>query len=234
MPYSRSRARKRFEAEISQVLGALREAFSSKCSSPQVRELAMYGAILLASAKVESYIEDLIADWGSSVRSSAPTTEKLPTRMRAYLLNRPELLSAYRKFVCFQDEREFLSEVESFVGGTHYEFGIDTRSVPTFDTELVYKDRKFPSPRNIKRLFDRFGFTNVFGDLNRVSKRDVEALLTSFNDLRNEMAHVGKPVGLTHTDIRDRINEVQSIVGYIDRVFYQHTCKSVGNAYWTV
>ena len=84
-----------------------------------------------------------------------------------------------------------------------------------------------------KRLFNRFGFANIFSEFNRVASRDTKALLTSFNDLRVEMAHVGMPIGLTSGDIRQHITNIRSLVGYIDRVFYNHVGRSIRTNRWT-
>jgi hypothetical protein len=113
-----------------------------------------------------------------------------------------------------------------------YEFAIDGRPLPAFSIASVYADRKYPSPKNLRRLFNRLGLPNIFALLNRLARRDTEALLTSFNDLRTEMAHSGMPVGLSSGDIRHRIKDVQLVVGCIDRTFYSHVCGPVGFQCW--
>lgn len=233
MPYHRSRARKQFEADVKGVLNTVREAYSTKCSSQSVRTFALYSAVLMCSARLESYVEDLLADWSKSVKATALTTDKLNKRTRAYLLNRSDIEAAYRRFVCFRDESELLERLEKCVGHTHYEFAVDNRAIPYFPTDSIYKDRKYPSAKNLQILFNRFGFPNIFNELNRVGSRDTKALLISFNDLRVEMAHVGMPIGLTSGDIRQHIKNMRSVVGYIDRVFYTQVGRSIGSKCWT-
>jgi hypothetical protein len=234
MAYRCSRARKRFEIETKVLLEAVREAYSARCQSIAVRELALCSAVLLCSAKLESYLQDLFDDWGSSVCRSAVATERLPRRTRAFLLSQAAVLSAYRHFISDQDEGALLDRLEVLVGQPHWDFAIDGRSVPPFAASVVYEGRKYPSPDNLRRLFNRFGVSKVFNELNRVAKRDTKAMLVSFNDLRTEMAHSGMPVGLNATDIKQHIRDVRAIVGYIDRVFYSHVSGSVGDVCWTV
>jgi hypothetical protein len=234
MPYHRSRARKRFEIDIVIFLKTLGEAFSSKCSSHSVRGFALCSAVLLCSARLESYLEDLLGDWSQSVRAPHLTTDQLPKRTRAFLLNQAGILAAYRRYVCYGSESELLSKLEAFVGQSTYEFAIDGRAIPQFPIQAIYRDRKYPSVKNLQDLFNRFGFSNIFDELNRIGRRDTKALLISFNDLRTEMAHTGMPIGLTPGDIRLHIKNVRSVVGYIDRLFYSHVAKSVGAARWTV
>lgn|ERR1035441_543361 len=234
MAYRQSRARRRFDVEVGRLLGTVREAHSSKCSSSAVREFALCSAVLLCSARMESYIEDLLADWGGAVKTQILTTEKLPRRIRAFLLNQPAVVAAYRQYIVDGDEAGILTKLETLIGGPHYDFAIDGRRVPPFAVEVVYKDRKYPSPKNIRKLFGRFGVMNVFDELDRIARRDTEAMLTSFNDLRTEMAHVGVPVGLNAADIKQHIQNVQTLVGYIDRMFFGHVSRSVGAACWMV
>lgn len=232
MPYKRSRARKQFEGEIRTILRTIDEAFSKRCSSPKVREYTLCSAVLLTSAKLESYIEDLIGDWGASIRTHGVTTERLPHRTRAYLLNHPTTFIAYRRYIADEDEGSFLTKIENSLDQAHYDFAFNGRPLPAFSVKLLYADRKYPSPKNIRRLFDRFGVANVFAELNRMARRDVEGLLTSFNDLRTELAHVGMPVGRSASDIKQRVKDVSLIVGYVDRMFYSAVRKSVGSNCW--
>lgn len=234
MPYRRSRARKRFDTETVALLDTLKETFSSKCDSVKTRKIALCGAVLLCSAMIESYLEDLIGDWGNVLKTPFLTTDNLPRRMRAFLLKDPAIVEAYRRYICFQDEMELLRRLEALLGNALHEFAFDGRGIPAFPVSAVYKDRKYPSPKNLKRLFYRFDFNNIFDELGRLARRDVEAALTSFNDLRTEMAHGGMPVGLTKDDIKNRIREVRQIVGYVDRAFYSHVAKSIGAGTWTI
>src|SRR5579863_6235850 len=229
MPYRRSRARKRFDADTATLLSTVREAYSRRCPSSSVRQLALCSAVVLCSARLESYIEDLLGDWSRSLNAPHVTTDRLPKRTRAFLLSQAGV-SAYRRYVCYDDETHLLAKLEPLVGQLHYDLGIDGRAVPPFPLQSIYSDRKYPSPKNLRRLFNRLGVSNIFDDLNRVARRDTQALLTSFNDLRTELAHVGMPVGLTPDDIKAGIGNVRSLVGYIDRAFYSLVAKSIGAA----
>ena len=156
----------------------------------------------------------------------------LHRRTRAYLLNQPAIVTAYKRYIADEDEGAFLSRIENTIAQAHYDFALDGRGLPTFGAGVLYAGRKYPSPKNFRRLFDRFGIANVFGELNRIARRDTEALLTSFNDLRTELAHVGMPVGRSLGDIKQHIRDINLIVGYVDRMFYSTVCTSVGSNCW--
>jgi hypothetical protein len=57
-------------------------------------------------------------------------------------------------------------------------------NVPTLNAKQIHTDKKYPSPDNIKRLFNRLGIDKVFDKLNAKAKADVKANLQSFNDIR--------------------------------------------------
>jgi hypothetical protein len=189
--------------------------------------------VILCSANLEAYLEDLLADWSRQIRAQGVTTEKLPRRVRAFLLASPPLTAAFRKFIAEDDETNLVSRIEALIGQAHYDLAVDGRQLPMFPPGLLYADRKYPSPKNLRRLFSRFGVTNVFNELNRIARRDAEGLLTSFNDLRTEMAHAGMPIGLSDGDIKQHLKNVQLVVGCIDRMFYSHVNRTVGGVCWT-
>jgi hypothetical protein len=232
MPYHYSRARKQFVADLAVIASALGDAFSAKCSSVIVREFALCSAVVLTSAKVESYLETLVADWGKAVLGRGLKTDKLHRHTRAFLLNDPAIEKVYRRLGFDGNEATFLPALAHLLGSSPFQFSKDGETIPAFQVMRVYTDVKYPSPRNLRKLFRRLGIDPVFHRLNAIAKRDVESLLTSFNDVRTEMAHQGMPVGLSVGDIKMRIKDVSFVVGYIDRLFYGHVCKTTGAACW--
>lgn len=160
------------------------------------------------------------------------STGQLPVRTRAFLMNQSVIISAYKRYIVEDDEENLLARLETQIGASHYDFAIDSRAVPAFPGNMIYAGRKYPSPKNFKRLFRRFGVNDVFAELNRLAQRDIEALLTSFNDIRTELAHVGIPVGQSGNDIRQRITDVKIIVDCVDRMFYAKVRSTVGPRCW--
>jgi hypothetical protein len=233
MPYRSSRARKQFIADLRDISRTLDEAYSGKCSSVKVQEFALCSAVVLTSAKFEAYLEMLISDWGKAVVSNGVKTERLSRHTRAFLLNDPQIENAYRKLSFDQSESAFLPKIGRLVGTSVFQFATDGQVVPAFQVKRIYDGVKYPSPKNLCRLFRRCGIEPLFPALNKLAKRNVEALLVSFNDVRTEMAHVGMPIGLSAADIKTRINEVHSVVAYVDRVFHSHVCRTTGANCWS-
>ena len=63
-------------------------------------------------------------------------------------------------------------------------FAANSQITLQFQVRSIYKDVKCPSPTSLKRILNRCGVSNVFQQRNRIGKRNVEALLRPFNDIR--------------------------------------------------
>jgi hypothetical protein len=196
--------------------------------------MAHASAVILTSSKVESYLEDLISDWGTAIAGAGLTAATLPPEMRAFLMHGTATKSAYRKLLLQEHgERDFLRLTAaqlSFNG--EYRFAVSSTLIIAGNLHSIVRDVKYPSEPNLKKLFARCGIRDIFTTLNSLSGRDVLALHTSFSDLRTEIAHSGLPAGINGKDVRDRIKEMRSLIGYIDRAFYRHVSAFTGPLVW--
>lgn len=89
------------------------------------------------------------------------------------------------------------------------------------NSAVIVGNRKYPSVKNIKAIFNRIGVPNIFHRLNAITKRDSEKVLQSFLDIRQAIAHQSPP-NLTYPDVRSYIRNVQGIVRALDRILYTH------------
>lgn len=144
------------------------------------------------------------------------------------------MIESYKQFIARGDEGALITKISSMFGKSHYHFAVDTLSVPRLQGADLYKDKKYPSPKNMRRLFDRLGIPQIFVELNKSSKRDLESVLTSFNDVRTEIAHSGIPPAINDRDIKIQIANMQSFIYHLDKTFYKHVCKHTGVVSWAV
>lgn len=235
MAYAYSRARKSFHQEVNDLLASSQQADSNPCP-PRVSRLAHASAIVLTSAKVENYLEDLITDWSLALSSSTYTAGALPSKTRAFLLSGASMHAAYRKLLLQEKgEKDFLEMLGSQLGPTgEFRFVRIDCVIDSTAMTRIYKDVKYPSKENLVKLFSRCGIDNIFTALNKLANRDVELLHRSFSDLRTSIAHRGLPVGINGSDVRTRIKEMSSVVGYLDRVFYAHNRAFFDSSTWIV
>lgn len=236
MAYVYSRARKIYRSAVKDLLLSSREADTKSCTSARVQKLAHASAVIITSTKVESYLENLILDWGAAIGTGNFTVAALPKETRAFLLNGTGIRNAYRKLLLVEHgERDFLRLASAQIGPEgEYRFAVDATVIGAGHLRSIIQEVKYPSETNVKKLFSRCGLNDIFAACNAVAKRDVLPLHTSFSDLRTEIAHEGLPVGINGKDIRDRIQEISTLIGYFDRAFYKHSNSLFGPSAWTV
>lgn len=219
--YLKSRARKTFDTEIAEAFRAIRSAFSNACRIEAVRVYVLSNAMLVGSAKLESYVEDLISDWVARVNASGLQTSHLPPAIRARFFSQQSVVAAFQHYVIRGDEGELNARVSDLVNGNIARFLVDGHPCPTLTASWLLHERKYPSPENWLRLFRRLGVPNVLNLVNAEAKADVAAMLVSFNDLRTVLAHQGIPPGLNVDDIRKRLRDIVRVVGWLDRVSFR-------------
>jgi hypothetical protein len=130
-----------------------------------VREFALCSAVILTSAKLETYLETLVADWGKAVVGRGLKMHKLSRHTRAFLLNEPAIEKIYRRYGYDHDEERFLPALALLLGARLFDFAKDREDIPAFDINRVYSGVKYPAPQNLRKLFRRLGIHPLFPQL---------------------------------------------------------------------
>ena len=231
--YLKSRARQTFENEIGAVLRTVRQAFSANCPAPEVRVFVLSNAMLMGSAKLESYVEDLVSDWVTRVNAARLNSHAIPTALRSHFFSQQSVTASYQRFAVYGDEHALNTRVVGLLNSHQSRFLIDGQPLPLLNSGWILHERKYPSPDNWVVLFRRLGIAQVFHLLNAEAGRDVKLILTSYNDLRSALAHEGIPPGLSAQDIRLRLSDIGKLVSWLDRVFFRSLGRAGGIDVWT-
>jgi hypothetical protein len=234
MPYRMSSARKAFDAEVAQLVTDLRSAHQGKALNATMRTHIVCSCVLLGMARLEVYVADLITDWLNEVNGSGVVSSRLPQRLRAFYLHDSGVVNAFKSLLVSEDEGSFLTSVGGSLSSASYHLAIDTSPAPKLYPKRLIEDKKYPSPKNVHRLFYRVGFESIFNELNRSAKADMKLILQSFNDIRTAVAHEGVPPGASYKDIIRHLRDVQRFVYHLDRVMYKHVSVHSGSATWKV
>jgi hypothetical protein len=189
--------------------------------------------MVLASAAIEAYLEDVLAAYCSALCAAGATAATLPPTLRAHLANSQELADAYRRYVASGDEEQlhaslislFDSEAASLSSGA---------TVPVFGPSRIYGTKRYPSVKNIKSMFRRLGIPKIFSRLNARVRGFAELQLQSFNDVRNALAHEGKVTSVSVDDVRSRIAAVARLLGALDREIWSSYPNVWKNGGWKV
>jgi hypothetical protein len=181
------------------------------------------------SAAMETYVKLVLESWAFRLKTNGKSAAEVPSRVRAHTVA-TRVSSYFSRFSYTGDERELNRALESDTDLWRFLCGLD--AVPaSFGSEILLRDSKYPSIRNLKRLFARIGIDNIFDRLGSVCKMDAELKIESFQSVRTALAHEAPP-NVTLTDVRSYGSDMITIVGGIDRIVCQHLSKISGSDCW--
>ncbi len=231
MPYRLSRARREFEREVKQLIADLRQAHRTGAADARMRSHVMCSCVLLCMGRLEVYLQDVISEWIIALGQGTTPCSALPSRLRALYVHDGAVSTAYRNYFVLDDEGRFLDAIADTFGANGYQLVAPSGTVPRLHPGRM-TDKKYPSPKNVKRLFSRLGIPNVFQRLNGRARSNMEIALQSFNDIRTAVAHDGVLPGASHRDINRHLKEMMRLVLHLDRVFYAHVLQHGGQTTW--
>lgn len=222
MSYQISKARKSFEIEIDSMISVIVDTFSNITNTHETKNYVLSSCVMLCSAKIEVYIEDLFDSWIRKVNTSSPQllSSILPNHLKALYLNQNFLLDAYKKLLIDKNEKKFLETIATNLNDTFFTLTDPHKITPILDSKRIYQGKKYPSPENIESLFFRIGIKDIFNELNKESRSDLKSLFISFHDVRTNIAHNGIPPGLNDNDIIDKLKNIKKIIEYMDKILF--------------
>jgi|SRR6056297_656589 len=226
--YRRSAARVEALARLKELKSGAISA--NKNSIPaHVRDMTFQSAIFQASATLEEYVKQIFDHWLFELKRQNMYGSNIPQRARFSYFGR-EMSDAFIKYVYSRDEIELAEKIRGKSGLIDFVMG-SAAVLRHLNGEFAYKDRKYPSPKNIKKLYSRIGCDNIFDQLSREMKADAELKLQSFNDIRTAIAH-GTPPGLTIGDIKKSLGDVELIIRSLDRINHKEFSRDFGGGVW--
>jgi len=202
-------------------------------SSQDIRDLVYCSAILLTSAQIEKYIENIFSSWGSYMNSKTGRAvlknSKLPENLKNFklLINQKNALDEYYRT---KDESKYLRVVGQ--NPSLLKYANPTGKVTRINLSRVYAGRKYPSPKNFKVLFNRIGIASIFDSMGAKSSTNMKDVLDAFNSLRTQIAHDGKVTGLTKSDIKQYLQRMSKFIEVLDEVLYDHIHQYTGKSSW--
>ncbi len=228
MAYSKSRSRKDFESQVALFKKYLR-ASQRRDIGHHIRSALLYSCIFQLCASLEEYCKSLIDSWIFEVRRSGLKIASMPERLRTYLLVSKQH-GTYKSFCSSGDEKKLLDKL---LIGNNNEFKLCNVNSPMigFNSNIIYKGKSYPSPKNLRSVFNRLGIDDIFDEINRKTGRNYVDILRSFMDIREAIAHHAPP-NLTPVDVDRYLEDLNIMTRTIDRVVYSHFSKSAGSSSW--
>lgn len=228
MAYSRSIYRNDFQARIDLLLSASRKANRLPVLYHDTRDMVFQCAIFQTSAALESYLRLIVESWFQEIKGRS-LGASLPDNVRGYLALR-RFGSAFERYLVTKDD----ITISSHLGKEKSFWSLMTGAavIPSHIRGAdIYDGAAYPSYKNIKKLFARFGVPNVHDRISIILKRDVETMIESFQSIRTALAHAAPPV-VTIADVRDRLSDMSDLVRALDRIMHQLVNLHGGSVCW--
>jgi hypothetical protein len=234
MTYKTSRARGQLQIVYKDIKKRVRKA-ESKRVDIDLREYVISAAIFLAFAEIENYIEDVFSAFANCTRANVTAASKLPGYMQPHLfLQKSGATAVFGNYIVSNSERELYRSLAFALSGHAGGYVNDSLPMQTFTGKDLYTTIKYPSEKNLEKLFLRVGVDKVFVALNKILREDAKALLLSISSLRTQLAHTGALPGVSSRDVRGRLDSAERFVGAMDKVIYGLTASKFGAAQWKI
>ncbi|WP_320172449.1 MAE_28990/MAE_18760 family HEPN-like nuclease [Maridesulfovibrio sp.] len=231
MPYAKSLARKVFEKDVHEFSSNSRYVSVKKNKVDyNIQQVVYKATIFQSSAALEDYIKDSLTDWIYMLSSLGMTIRYVPNELVCWSAVCAQK-HIFNNFFSSGDESKVIKKYSSLCDlPALFDEEHQVKKVKSFKGHI--KDRKYPSVKNIERLFFRFGISDVFLEMSKKGRKDYRSLLTSFSDKRNEIAHTSRDLTYTWSEIKKVVQDLKDLVDKIDRVLFSHVCKVSGSDCW--
>jgi len=170
----------------------------------------------------------LIEGWAQKIRIYS-RADKVPVATRAFLTSR-KLDSHFSSFRASGHEAKLLENLAKESTLWQLMLGHTAASF-LFDGKQIYDATGYPSYKNINRLFSRLGISNIGDLIGKKLHRDTETLIEGFQSVRTALAHSEPPI-ITIQDVEAKLEDMRSLIGAIDKIFYKHVVAYSGSDCW--
>lgn len=231
MAYLKSASRKEFEQIHLSLVEQVRHATAIKNLRSDLVQCIYNNAIFRMSAAFEDYIKTVLEDWIDMLDKNNGCLTHLPGESVSYsLFKRQE--QVFLKFILNGAESAIISDLNNNKEYTKKFFLHDSPVKGLINFNQLVMDKKYPSKKNLRQLFNRFGFKDIFKDMAARGRKDYTLLLQSFSDSRTELAHSFTSINMSKSSVIKNLDNVYELVNVIDRLLYSHVCRVSGGMFW--
>lgn len=231
MAYVKSASRKQFEQIHLSLLEQVRYVSKIKKLRSDIVHSVYNNAIFRASAAFEDYIKEVLEDWIDMLNNNNGCLSHLPDEIILFSLFKNQEKN-FINYVSHGSESMMMSDLNKCKDKLQVLTSPDCPVKPVIVSKQLIMDKKYPSKKNIKILFNRFGIKDIFKAMTVKGKKDYEFMLQSFSDSRTELAHSYSSANITKDTVIDNLNNVKEIIQILDRILYTHICAKSGSKYW--
>ena len=230
MAYRRSIFRNEFDNYTDTHINVVLESCDKNDISQELKNSVLAAAIFQVSAAMENYLKDIISNWIFEIKKCNYSDLNIPIEMKAIILLKMQQ-DIYKKY--FMGNNGEISSLNSMISKIEDINKINSDGIlQILNVGSIVNDKKYPSINNIIQLFNRLGIKNIFNEVNKLGRYDSKLFLTSFMDVRTEIAHSTQRTYFNANDVIDKLNRIKKLVGFFDRILYKFVMKKSISCCW--
>lgn len=230
MAYSKSLAREELDLEALRLKKlAQKISYNNSPLTYDHKQLIYQSCIFLLSARVEDYTKNFIESILYNYRNKGAQLKQIPenSRVKAIIDNHKDHFKSYYNQ---EDEKKLITKLK--LANTSYQLIFDDN---VFTNQIkphnIIATNKYPSLKNLNKVYNRLGIDNIVGKINEKSGKDLKTAFDSFLSQREAIAHQSS-TSLTYDDIKRHFSNCLEFINWIDRIVYSHICKTSSSIFW--
>lgn len=228
MAYKKSQPRTYFEHCIHEITLRVKETNNAGLSS-NIKQMVYCAAIIECSASLECYIDTILSSWVQNAQNICTTNSALPKDLRLFMHGK-NCVQHFINFIAIGDEGRLIDALQNMDISVLYDNGkIDSKKI----MRAAIYDKKYPSAKNLKKIFRRFGIKDIHIEMSKQLKSNAELLLSSFMDIRASVAHSYPAASIfSKRDILTHLKNSLLIVSALDKVTNKHLITISDSRCW--
>jgi len=186
--------------------------------NPELTGAINRASVVLICSHIQGYVEDLIAELADAIAAGAPVIQPIPVGLIDV-----HITSLLADIVASTGQRRE-GAIRRLVDEVAPRWSAGTAITPgLLDTQMIISDFGNPWPTQIRRVFRRFGITDIFRTIAPQRHHVLTQVLDEIVGKRNEIAHGRLSVSSTRADVQRYKRTAATVCERIDR----HTARHV-------
>lgn len=232
MAYSRSIPFKNFLTAIDEIIKVIKDVSLASYSSLDLRfkDYILSSSIFLAHAEIENYIEDIFNLYLRSL--SQKKFFELNEDLRSFLVYKFFKDNNIHHSVLVNDEKAIMSIIKKEASNGHKHIFDKDLHITYISGKFVYENYKYPSEKNIQKIYKRIGCDNVFNMVSKEIEKNSKNILDRIGTYRTSLAHTATLSNISNNDLIFALNELKLFVKGLDKVLYKRVVADYKQIFW--
>lgn len=232
MAYSRSLPFKNFITEIDDIIQVIRKVNLKSHAGLDVKfkEYILSSSVFLAHAEIENYIQDVFSLYLRNL--SQKKFFDLNEDLRSFLVYKFFKDNKIHHSLLANDEKSIINIIKKEASnGSKHIFDKDLK-ITYISGNFIYETYKYPSVKNIQKIYKRIGCDNIFNMISKEIKKNATNILERIGTYRTSLAHTATLSNITSNDLIFALNELKLFVKGLDKTLYKRIVADYNQIFW--